>query len=194
MALETTDELLAEISDHWAKAPDSNLYKLMDVMNAPLERLSDHAQRVADWHDIDMAEGNTLDLIGEDKNVPRIDDDDTFYRWLLKLKAMISMNDSTIESIEHIVKSAFKTNDITVITTEGANNVQIELPISVLPDDLTKRSILMDYIRALPAAGFVMKMVFAAPSTEDIQIQIGQTVQTTTTANADLGQEIPRNN
>ena len=46
MAYETTDQLIAEISDHWVKDPRGNLYKLIDTYNGGFEHISDMANRV----------------------------------------------------------------------------------------------------------------------------------------------------
>lgn len=112
MAIMQTNELLAEASDHWAKDPDSNLCKLFDCMVTPLSQLSDNSDRVSDWRDISMARGATLDMIGIDKSCRRIDSDDEFYRWLLKIKAMVFANYPTIDNIERIVQAVLRPKTI----------------------------------------------------------------------------------
>lgn len=188
MALMQTDELLAEASDHWAKAPDSNFYKLFDCMVTPLDRLSDNSDKVIDWRDITKASGATLDMIGHDKEVPRVDDDDEFYRWLLKMKEMVFVNDPTIDNIERIVTSVFGTSNFELETDPGKNGVKITLPASVLPQDLNKRAILLDYIQSLPAAGFGITLAFMSQTNTVVYVSVGQVVHTTTTANSNADQ------
>ena len=186
MAIMQTDELLAEASDHWAKAPDSNLYKLFECMVAPLNRLSDNSSKVIDWRDISMASGATLDMIGHDKEVPRVDDDDEFYRWLLKIKEMVFVNSPTIDNIERIVTSVFGTSDFELETEPGENGIKITLPASVLPQDLNKRAIFMDYIQSLPAAGFGITLAFTSQTNAVVYVSVGQVIHTTTTANSQV--------
>lgn len=189
MAIMQTDELLAEASDHWAKAPDSNLYKLFDCMVTPLDRLSDNSDKVIDWRDITKASGATLDMIGIDKSCRRIDSDDEFYRWLLKLRAMVFVNDPTIDNIERIVQAVFETTNYNLEIKPG-NQVLITLPASVLPQNLAKRAILLDYVQSLPAAGFTITLHFMSESNTVVYVSVGQVVRTSAIADSDTNQEL----
>lgn len=189
MAIMQTDELLAEASDHWAKTPDSNFYKLFDCMATPLNRLSDNSNRVVDWRDITKASGATLDMIGIDKSCRRIDSDDEFYRWLLKIKAMVFVNDPTIDNIERIVQAVFETKNYNLEVKPG-NQVLITLPASVLPQNLSKRAILLEYIQSLPAAGFGITLHFMSESNTIAYVSVGQVVRTSASAESDTNQEL----
>lgn len=188
MSIMQTDELLAEASDHWAKAGDSNLYNLFDCLTAPLNIASDNAEQVVDWRDITKAEGSTLDMIGEDKSVARVDSDDEFYRWLLKLRAMVFVNDPTIDNIERIVQAVFETKNYNLEVKPG-NQVLITLPASVLPQNLSKRAILLEYIQSLPAAGFGITLHFMSESNTIAYVSVGQVVRTSAYAESDTNQE-----
>ena len=184
----TTDEVMAEMSDYWANNSDSNLYKLFDSFVSRGNALADKADTVRDWRDISLAQGATLDMIGQDKEVPRVDDDDEFYRWLLKIKAMVFVNDPTIDNIEKIVMSVFDTSNFDLELEPGKSGVKITLPASVLPQDLNKRSILLDYIQSLPAAGFGMTLAFMSQTNAVVYVSVGQVVHATTTANSNTDQ------
>lgn len=184
----TTDEVMAEMSDYWANDSDSNWYKLFDSFVSRGSALADSADTVRDWRDISLAKGATLDMIGRDKEVPRMDDDDDFYCWLLKIKEMVFVNDPTIDNIERIVTSVFGTSNFELETESGKNGVKITLPASVLPQDLNKRAILMDYIQSLPAAGFGITLAFTSQTNAVVYVSVGQVVHTTTTANSNSDQ------
>lgn len=184
----TTDETLAEISDYWANESDSNLYKLFDSFIIRGNALADNADLVRDWRDISLAQGATLDMIGQDKEVHRVDDDDEFYRWLLKIKAMVFINDPTIDNIEKIVASVFDTSNFDLELEPGKNGAKITLPASVLPQDLNKRAILIDYIQSLPAAGFGITLAFTSQTNTVVYVSVGQVVHTTTTAKSNADQ------
>lgn len=184
----TTDEVMAEMSDYWANDSDSNWHKLFDSFVNRGNALADNADVVRDWRDISLAQGATLDMIGQDKEVPRVDDDDEFYRWLLKMKEMVFVNDPTIDNIEKIVMSVFGTSNFELETEPSKNGVKITLPASVLPQDLNKRAILMDYIQSLPAAGFGITLAFTSQTNTVVYVSVGQVVHTTTTSNANADQ------
>lgn len=184
----TTDEVMAEMSDYWDNATDSNWHKLFDSFVSRGNALADNADTVRDWRDISLAKGATLDMIGHDKEVPRVDDDDEFYRWLLKMKEMVFVNDPTIDNIERIVTSVFDTSNFDLELEPGKNGVKITLPASVLPQDLNKRAILLDYIQSLPAAGFGITLAFMSQTNAVVYVSVGQVVHTTTTANSNSDQ------
>ena len=184
----TTDEVMAEMSDYWANGSDSNLYKLFDSFVSRGNALADNADVVRDWRDISLAQGATLDMIGQDKEMPRVDDDDEFYRWLLKMKEMVFVNDPTIDNVEKIITSVFDTSNFDLELENGKNGVKITLPASVLPQDLNKRTILMDYIQSLPAAGFVITLAFTSQTNTVVYVSVGQVVHTTTTAKSNTDQ------
>ena len=85
MAYETTDQIVAELSDHWYKQSDGNIYKLFDTYNGHLEKISDCGDKVMQWRGIQDAEGTTLDLFGKDINTYRPTKDDPPYRFLIYL-------------------------------------------------------------------------------------------------------------
>lgn len=184
----TTDEVMAEMSDYWANTTDSNWHKLFDSFISRGNSLADNADTVRDWRDIGIAKGATLDMIGQDKEVPRVDDDDEFYRWLLKIKAMVSVSDPTIDNIEKIVMAVFGTSNFELETEPDKNGVKITIPASVLPQDLSKRAILMEYIQSLPAAGFGITLAFTSQTNTVVYVSVGQIVHTTTTANSNTDQ------
>lgn len=184
----TTDEVMAEMSDYWANDSNSNWYKLFDSFVSRGNALADNADTIRDWRDISLAKGATLDMIGQDKEVPRVDDDDEFYRWLLKIKAMVFVNDPTIDNIEKIVTAVFGTSNFELETEPGKNGVMITLPASVLPQDLNKRAIILDYIQSLPAAGFGITLAFTSQTNTVVYVSVGQVVHTTTTAKSNSDQ------
>lgn len=129
MAYETTDELLAEISDHWVKDHRGNLYKLFDTYNGGLEQISDMANKVEKWRAIQDAEGTTLDLIGQDYKAYRISDDDETFRFIIFLHILISRAQGTIPSMVKILGTALdaKPEQFKVYKT-GLRHVGIEIP------------------------------------------------------------------
>lgn len=98
MAYETTDQLLAEISDYWNKRLGSNLYNLVDSFSSPFEAISDNAEKVERWRALQDAKGTTLDLFGSDIETYRPDSDDENYKFLIHLMELLSRAQGTSHS------------------------------------------------------------------------------------------------
>ena len=129
MAYETTDQLIAEISDHWVKDPRGNMYKLLDTYNTGFEQISDIADKVERWRAIQDAEGTTLGLFGQDINTSRPTKEDDPYRFLIKLKVLLSRAQGTIPSIVHITSTALGTDKgIKIWHTAAPRHVGIQIP------------------------------------------------------------------
>lgn len=154
MAYETTDELLAEISDHWVKDHRGNLYKLFDTYNGGLEQISDMANKVEKWRAIQDAEGATLDLFGQDLSTSRPTKEDDPYRFLLRLKVLLSRAQGTIPSIVKITSTALgTTQDIKIWNTAAPRHIGIQLPWDYINDVYIQR-FLVDNLQHMLALGY----------------------------------------
>lgn len=129
MAYETTDQLIAEVADHWNKKKDTVFYQLLDSYNSLLEKISDENEKIAEWRSIDKAKGTTLDLIGQDYKAYRISDDDEIFRFIIFLHILISRAQGTIPSMVKILGTALnaKPEQFKVYKT-GLRHVGIEIP------------------------------------------------------------------
>nr|DAX91866.1 MAG TPA: Protein of unknown function (DUF2612) [Caudoviricetes sp.] len=129
MAYETTDQLIAEVADHWNKKKDTVFYQLLDSYNSLLEKISDENEKIAEWRSIDKAKGTTLDLIGQDYKAYRISDDDETFRFIIFLHILISRAQGTIPSMVKILGTALnaKPEQFKVYKT-GLRHVGIEIP------------------------------------------------------------------
>lgn len=154
MAIENTDQLMAEMSDHWYKEPSGNLYKLIDAFNLPMEEISNNASKVELWRLIDKAQGSTLDMLGKDVNAPRPTSDDNAYRFLIKLKYLLAHAQGTFPSIIKIVGTALGSNEgIKIWNSKTPRHVGIMLPLSKLRDK-TVQKFLLDNLQKMLALGF----------------------------------------
>ena len=154
MAYETTDQLIAEISDHWVKDPRGNMYKLLDTYNTGFEQISDMADKVERWRAIQDAEGTTLDLFGQDINTSRPTKEDDPYRFLIKLKVLLSRAQGTIPSIVHITSTALGTDKgIKIWHTAAPRHIGIRLPWDYVNDDYIQR-FLVNNLQHMLALGY----------------------------------------
>lgn len=159
MAYETTDELLAEISDHWVKDHRGNLYKLFDTYNSGFEQISDIANKVEKWRAIQDAEGATLDLFGQDLSTSRPTKEDDPYRFLLRLKVLLSRAQGTIPSIVKITSTALgTTQDIKIWNTAAPRHIGIQLPWDYINDVYIQR-FLVDNLQHMLALGYWLDVI-----------------------------------
>ena len=129
MVYETTDQLLTLPSHHWYKEHDGNLYKLLNVFNGDLERISDSGDKVAKWRGIFDAEGTTLDLFGKDISTYRPTKSDPPYRFLIYLKTLLARAQGTIPSIVKITGEALGTRQgIKIWKTGPPRHIAIQIP------------------------------------------------------------------
>lgn len=182
MAYETTDELLAEISDHWVKDHRGNLYKLFDTYNGGLEQISDMANKVEKWRAIQDAEGATLDLFGQDLSTSRPTKEDDPYRFLLRLKVLLSRAQGTIPSIVKITSTALgTTQDIKIWNTAAPRHIGIQLPWDYINDVYIQR-FLVDNLQHMLALGYwIDEIVFKTTTHLPLYIGIGSRTRTTNT-------------
>ncbi len=153
MAYETTDQLIAEVADHWNKKKDTVFYQLLDSYNSLLEKISDENEKIAEWRSIDKAKGTTLDLIGQDYKAYRISDDETF-RFIIFLHILISRAQGTIPSMVKILGTALnaKPEQFKVYKT-GLRHIGIVIPFENLPNVQMEKFIIKN-IQNLLAMGY----------------------------------------
>lgn len=174
MAYETTDQLIAEISDHWVKDPRGNMYKLIDTYNSGFEQISDMADKVERWRAIQDAEGTTLDLFGQDINTSRPTREDDPYRFLIRLKILLSRAQGTIPSIVHITSTALGTDKgIKIWHLAEPRHIGIRLPWDYVNDDYIQR-FLVNNLQHMLALGYWLDcIVFRSDSPLPLYIGVG---------------------
>lgn len=183
MAIRTTDELMAEVSDHWNKGSDSNIYKLIDAFNFHEESMSDLAEQVGDWQSIDTAQGATLDLIGELYDVTRVDSDDDFYRFMIRLKQLTARSDGTINSIAEVVAKSLQIDPTSfqIIPLRNGNDQVQHITIFGIPfeyaDDIRKTKIMLTGLASATILGVWLDNVsFTANTNMALYVGSGNTV------------------
>ncbi|MCT0164377.1 hypothetical protein EFM11_02235 [Lactobacillus helveticus] len=174
MAYETTDELLAEISDHWVKEPNGNLYKLLDTYNGGFEQISDMANQVEEWRAIQDAKGTTLDLFGQNLSTSRPTQKDDSYRFLLRLKVLLSRAQGTLPSITHITSVALGTTQGTQIwNTDTPRHIGIQLPWDHINDNYIQPFLLDNLKHMIPLGYWINAIIFRTSTPLPLYIGVG---------------------
>ncbi|MFL0584728.1 hypothetical protein ACH0B6_19340 [Solibacillus silvestris] len=102
----STKEIVNRFVDYFKKDSTSNIAKLMHIFSDQLLQLQETTERVADWRDIDNAQGKALDDIGSNVNQPRGKATDEVYRILLKSKIARNLSDGSINTIINVIAVA----------------------------------------------------------------------------------------
>lgn len=178
MAYETTDQLIAEVADHWNKKKDTVFYQLLDSYNSLLEKISDENEKIAEWRSIDKAKGTTLDLIGQDYKAYRISDDDETFRFIIFLHILISRAQGTIPSMVKILGTALnaKPEQFKVYKT-GLRHVGIEIPWDNVQTLQMQKFIIKNIQNMLAMGYWIDEIVFVTTTKLPLYVGMGTQIK-----------------
>lgn len=164
MAYETSEQLLAEISDYWYKRPGGNLYKLIDAFNEPLEGISTNANKVERWRALKDAKGTTLDLFGADIQTYRPSQDDDNYRFIIHIMELLSRAQGTIPSIYKIASSALQTGEGFKVWKTSIRHVGIQVPFDAVKTLRMQKFIIRNFQKMLAMGYWIDEIKFVSTS------------------------------
>ena len=175
MAYETTEQLLAEISDYWDKRPQGNMYKLIDAFNTPLEAISDNADKIERWRALKDAKGTTLDLFGQDIQTYRPSEDDDEYRFIIHIMELFSRAQGTIPSMMKIMSSALETDQDFKVWKTGIRHVGIQVPFDAVKTLRMQKFIIRNFQKMLAMGYWIDEIVFV--TTTNLPLYVGMGTQ-----------------
>ena len=164
MAYETSEQLLAEISDYWYKRPGGNLYKLIDAFNEPLEGIGTNANKVERWRALKDAKGTTLDLFGADIQTYRPSQDDDNYRFIIHIMELLSRAQGTIPSIYKIASSALQTGEGFKVWKTSIRHVGIQVPFDAVKTLRMQKFIIKNLQNMLAMGYWIDEIKFVSTS------------------------------
>ncbi|MCT2887260.1 hypothetical protein EFM42_07520 [Levilactobacillus brevis] len=150
------EDLLNELPVSLAYEEDSNNAKLLSLYSDGMEDTLVTLQKMDEWHSIDIAEGEALDVIGNDRGVPRNGYDDEFYRFLIKSKQLQRQTDGTYSSLIKLIAESLgaKYSEINVGPVNNEPNaIQVTNVPATYIDSQRKEKLVLDQIRSSVAAG-----------------------------------------
>lgn len=104
------ENFIARTPDVFSKEPDSNIYKLLQVIGEELDQIKQVNEDIRLARNIDSAEGMTLDNIGKNLELKRNDQSDEVYRLLLKLK-IAAKGGATFPNLINIIAASLNIDD-----------------------------------------------------------------------------------
>lgn len=150
------EDLLNELPVSLAYEEDSNNAKLLSLYSDGMEDTLVTLQKMDEWHSIDTAEGEALDMIGNDRGVARNGYDDEFYRFLIKSKQIQRQTDGTYNSLIKLIAESLgaKYSEINVGPVNNEPNaIQVTNVPATYIDSQRKEKLVLDQIRSSVAAG-----------------------------------------
>jgi len=93
----------SRISDAFIKTESSNLGKIFSLLDEQITQLKETFQTIEEWHDLNTAEGKTLDLIGEEVGQKRGKTKDDVYRSLIKSKIARDTSDGSFNKVIEVL-------------------------------------------------------------------------------------------
>lgn len=150
------DDLLNELPISLAYKDGTNNAKLLSLYSDGMEDTLVTLQKMDEWHSIDIAEGEALDMIGNDRGVPRNGYDDEFYRFLIKSKQLQRQTDGTYNSLIKLIAESLgaKYSEINVDPVDDEPNaIQVTNVPATYIDSQRKEKLVLDQIRSSVAAG-----------------------------------------
>ncbi|SFL09830.1 hypothetical protein SAMN03159341_103197 [Paenibacillus sp. 1_12] len=101
-------DMLRLLTDNYNKSPRGNIGKLLSIVNDQLNDLLQTLDTMEKWRDIDLAEGTTLDGIGQNVGQPRGAASDQVYRILIKTKIARNLSRGDMNTVIRVIAMAVK--------------------------------------------------------------------------------------
>lgn len=138
---------------------NSNWTGIFEVLNHANYDQREQLKKILDWQQLDNAKGKILDDIGRDYGVNRIDNDDDFYRFLIRLAKIKNHTDGSVNSIYNLISYALQVNPDEFSIKFGyeidgePNAIRVDDIPNEYSSDPRKTRILMKYLEQSIAAG-----------------------------------------
>lgn len=135
------ENMIRSLTESYTKRADSNIGKLILLVSGQMEDLEETLKKVESWHDINQAEGTTLDLIAANIGQARGLATDEVLRILIRARVARNLSDGTMDGVINslaitlnTIPNQFKIKELynDVNTPEPAAVVITGLPLEVL--------------------------------------------------------------
>ena len=123
--------MLERLTDAYNKKPDGNLGKMLSIVASELSQLQSTLNTVETYRDIDQAEGNTLDRIGQNVQQFRGQAEDPVYRILIKSKIARNLSDGSVNTLIDTLTITLNTDPENVEVDELYNHPSNPEPAAV---------------------------------------------------------------
>jgi hypothetical protein len=178
------DLLKHRLTDNYKKNPESNVTKLLSLIAEEIQKNEDAIEKIAEWRDIDIAEGKTLDKIGADFKQYRGLLDDEPYRVLIKSRIKRNLSDGSINTLIEffsvILQVPYEEVEIIELWEQGQHAaLKMEFPLESIVATGLSLNQFSTFINMVTAVGvraevlFEGTFAFASGTSEELDAEAG---------------------
>lgn len=124
-------EMLSRFADVFNKNPNSNIGKLISILHGQMNDLNSTLVKVQEWRSIDVAQGTTLDRIGQNVIQSRGAATDEVYRVLLKSKIARNLSKTDVNTIIRVLSLALDSQHSDIRIQEKFNDLSDPEPAAI---------------------------------------------------------------
>jgi hypothetical protein len=107
-------DIIRKLPDLFTKKSDSNVGKMVLLLSEHIDTLNETFSKIESWRDIDLAEGSTLDMIGENLGQRRGQATDEIMRVLIKARIARNSSDGTFNSVIYALARSINADPIKI--------------------------------------------------------------------------------
>lgn len=128
------NDFLKMLTDAFTKSEKSNIGKLFIIADEQISAITSNLEKAELWRDIDVAEGKTLDLLGENVGQSRGFASDEVYRVLIRGKVARNISDGTINKMIQAIAISLdcKPSDIQIINAIDSESSDEKEPAAII--------------------------------------------------------------
>lgn len=164
--------MLKRLTSNYLSIENSNIYKLFFIVALSVEECKSLFYQISSWQGVINAEGETLDLIGEEVRQPRNGMNDEEYRHMLNFKNALNLSGTDINSVNNAMNVI--TEGDFIFLEEGYNSIYREPASIVLNLKKYRTNINYNKINEILAAG--VRVFFIAHIETKYKINIGSSM------------------
>lgn len=120
-------------TSNYDKEPQSNVSKVIKLINDELEEVKELYNNIKSYSDIDNAQGKGLDLEGANIRQYRGEVNDDIYRVLIKSKIARNKANGTLNNLLEVLSMALGVDKSTIVLKEGVNTDFYSVSINEIP-------------------------------------------------------------
>jgi len=144
------DELISKLSTAFNKSPDSNNYKLLEVIDSEFQNIEQVIEDIKNAHFVDNATGKSLEYLAQLLNTSRLSGEtDEHFRARLKTQFRRYANSTTIKELKEIVSAVLGTLTTRVAINELWDYEPASFDVWVFLQDLEAAGITVDELKEI---------------------------------------------
>jgi hypothetical protein len=162
---EVLDKFLDRLTGFYNTDPESNVNKLAQIAASVIQEGEDTLNTIANWRDVDQAQGDALDMLGANVRQNRGQAPDEVYRVLIKSKIKRNLSNGSINTLIDFLSMILQTPKTTIKITElwtlgQPADLKIDVPVDKINATGLSRAQFGTLINLVTVAGVNAEVLF----------------------------------